>query len=99
MTAVEIGPPEDSLLRALLARMLADRLLRLPESVQDWLVQRLPRTTAALHDAVERLHAASLDQRRNVTVPFAAQVLADMLATDEISGTDRAPSRDSEALL
>ena len=31
MTAVEIGPPEDTLLRTLLARLLADRQLRVPE--------------------------------------------------------------------
>ena len=37
MTAVEIGPPEDDLLRALLARLLADRQLRLAEPVREWL--------------------------------------------------------------
>ena len=52
ITAVEIGPPEDTLLRTLLARLLADRQLRLPESVQEWLLRRLPRSAAALRDAV-----------------------------------------------
>ena len=99
ITATEIGPPEDSLLRALLARLLAERQLRLPEAVQEWLVVRLPRSAAALRDAVERLDAASLDQHRNITVPFAAQVLADLLAQDEISGTALHPSRDGPALL
>ena len=96
MTAVEIGPPEDTLLRALLARLLADRQLRLPEPVQEWLVRRLPRSAAALHDAVARLDAVALDQHRNITVPFAARVLADLLAPDEISGTERDPSREGD---
>jgi chromosomal replication initiation ATPase DnaA len=99
MTAVGIGPPEDSLLRALLARLLADRQLRLPQPVQDWLVHRLPRSAAALCDAVARLDAAALDQHRNITMPFAARILADVLTSDEISGTDDDPSRDDNALL
>jgi chromosomal replication initiation ATPase DnaA len=87
ITAVEIGPPEDGLLRALLARLLAERQLRPPEPVTEWLVRRLPRSAAALREAVARLDAASLDQHRNITVPFASEVLADMLRPDEISGT------------
>ena len=99
MTAVEIGPPEDTLLRTLLARLLADRQLRLPEPVQEWLVQRLPRSAAALHDAVQRLDAVALDQHHNITVPFAARVLADLLASDEISGSESDPSQEGDALL
>ena len=99
ITAVEIGPPEDTLLRTLLARLLADRQLRLPEAVQEWLVLRLPRRAAALREAVGRLDAASLEQRRNITVRFAAVALADLLAPDEISGTAPPPSRDGPALL
>jgi chromosomal replication initiation ATPase DnaA len=99
MTAVEIGPPEDDLLRALLARLLADRQLRLAEPVREWLTRRLPRSAAALRDAVERLDAASLDQHHSITVPFAAKVLADVLAPDEFSGPDDALSRERDALL
>jgi chromosomal replication initiation ATPase DnaA len=99
ITAVEIGPPEDTLLRTLLARLLAERQLRLPEAVQEWLVRRLPRSAAALAGAVDRLDAASLEQRRNITVRFAAVALADLLAPDEISRTVPPPSRDGPALL
>ena len=67
------------LLRALLGRLLAERQLRVPEAVQEWLVQRLPRSAAALREAVVRLDAAALEQHRNITVPFAAAVLADLL--------------------
>lgn len=98
-TAVEIGAPEDTLLRALLARLLADQQLRLPDPVQDWLVLRLPRSAAALRDAVVRLDAASLTQHRNITVPFATQVLADVLTPDEISGTAEDPSQDAAGSL
>jgi chromosomal replication initiation ATPase DnaA len=99
MTAVEIGPPEDALLRPLLARLLTDRQLRPAESVQEWLVQRLPRSAAALRDAVARLDTAALQRHRNITIRFAAEVLKDVLATDEIFGTEDGPSRADEASL
>ena len=67
--------------------------------MQEWLLHRLPRRAAALRDAVGRLDDASLEQRRDITVPFAAAALADLLAPDEISGTDPPPSRDDPALL
>jgi chromosomal replication initiation ATPase DnaA len=99
VTAVEIGPPEDELLRVLLARLLAERQLRPPEPVQDWLLRRLPRSAAALRDAVARLDAAALDRHRNITVQFAADVLADILAPEEPIGADGPPSQGREALL
>ena len=99
ITAVEIGAPEDALLRALLARLLAERQLRVAEAVQQWLVQRLPRSAAALHDAVARLDAAALEQHRNITVPFATAALADLLAPDEFSATGVGPSRDGPGVL
>ena len=97
MSAVEIGPPEDALLRTLLARLLADRQLRLPDPVQEWLVRRLPRSAAALYDAVVRLDAVALEQHRTITVPFTARVLADALAPDEISASEGDPSQEGEA--
>jgi chromosomal replication initiation ATPase DnaA len=99
ITAVEIGPPEDALLRILLARLLAQRQLRPAEAVLDWLITRLPRSAAALGDAVARLDSAALDRQRNITVRFAGRVLADVLQPDEICGTIATPSRDGEALL
>jgi chromosomal replication initiation ATPase DnaA len=99
ITAVEIGPPEDALLRILLARLLAERQLRPSEPVQDWLVRRLPRSAAALRDAVERLDTAALDRHRNITVRFAADVLADTLAPEELFGPDGTPSQGDQALL
>jgi chromosomal replication initiation ATPase DnaA len=99
MMTVEIGAPEDTLLQALLARLLADRQLRLPATVQGWLVRRLPRSAAALRDAVERLDAAALDEHRTITARFAARVLAPVLGPDEISRSGGAPSQDDRSLL
>jgi chromosomal replication initiation ATPase DnaA len=82
-TAVEIGAPEDSLLRALLARLLVDRHVKVNESVQDWLLKRLPRTQAALREAAARLDRAAYAAARPVNRAIAADVLADLLQEDE----------------
>jgi chromosomal replication initiation ATPase DnaA len=78
VTAVEIMPPEESLLRALLLGLLADRQLAVRADLQDWLLLRLPRAPAALREAVARLDQAALAAGGGVTRPIAAAVLAAM---------------------
>lgn len=73
--AVQIGAADDAFLALLLARSLAERQLRLPAGLQSWLLTRLPRTPAALRDAVARLDAAGLQAGRTITRPLAAEVL------------------------
>jgi chromosomal replication initiation ATPase DnaA len=77
-TAVEIGPADDALLRALLARLLADRQLDVPPSLQAWLLLRLPRTPGALREAAARLDRAALRAGRAISRSLAAEVLAEM---------------------
>ena len=78
MLAVEIRPAEESLLRALLDRLLAERQLAVSESVQEWLLARLPRTPAAMREAAARLDRAALVAAVGVTRPLAALVVAEM---------------------
>lgn len=78
VTAVEILPPEESLLRSLLLRLLADRQLAVGPGLQDWLLLRLPRSPAALREAVARLDRASLAAGGAVTRTIAAAVVAEM---------------------
>lgn len=101
ITAVEVGPPDDPLLRALLPRLLAQRLIRLPEPVMIWLLNRLPRTVPLLREAVARLDAVALEHHREITVPMARDVLTGLLSGDgdEISGTEAAPSPEERRLL
>ena len=77
--SVPIDPPEDELLRTLLTRLLAERQLPMPPALQDWLLRRLPRTAAAMREAVARLDAAALAARGPVTRTIAATELADLL--------------------
>jgi DnaA regulatory inactivator Hda len=101
INAVEIGPPDDALLHVLLARLLAERQLRLPDAVLNWLLRRLPRTQPDLAEAVARLDAISLQLHRDITVPLARAALGELgaVAADEISGTRLHPSREDPPLL
>lgn len=87
--AVEIQPPEDALLTALLTRLAAERQLILNFQVQNFLLAHLPRTPGALREAVARLDRAALATGAKITRNLAATLLAD-LAT---------PNREDEKML
>ena len=76
VTAIGIGPPGDALLAALLAKLFADRQLRVAPDVQAWLLARLPREAAALAEAAARLDRAALVARGPVSRTLARAVLA-----------------------
>lgn len=78
ITAVEIGAPEDSLLRALLVHLLSERQLVIPPALPDWLLLRLPRSPGALLDAVARLDHAALQVGGKLTRAVAAGVVAEL---------------------
>lgn len=80
--AVKIDPPEDGLLRALLARLLAERHLPVAEGLQEWLLLRMPRTPAAIRELAARLDRAAFALGRAVTRQMAASVLAEMAERD-----------------
>ena len=84
ITAVEIMPAEDDLLRALLARLLAERQIAVPEAVQDWVRLRLPRTQAAMREAAARLDRAALAAGRPVSRALAAAVLDEIAEPDYV---------------
>jgi chromosomal replication initiation ATPase DnaA len=74
--AVAIAPPGDALLAALLAKLFADRQLRVAPDIQAWLLARLPREAAALAEAAARLDRAALAAGGAVTRALAREVLA-----------------------
>lgn len=97
VAAVELRPAEDSLLRALLARLLAERQTAVPEAVQDWLLARLPRTPAAMREVSARLDRAALAVGRPVTRAVAAAVLEGL--AEAAPDGDAAPPADAPLLL
>lgn len=74
-TAVALDAPDDTLLSALLVKLLADRQLTPKPDLIPYLLTRMDRSFAAAIDVIERLDAASLALKRPVTRALAVQVL------------------------
>jgi len=69
ITTVEVGAPDDDLLRRLLLHWLAERQLVADETLHDRLLVRLPRSPEVLRAAVERLDVEALASRKRTVTP------------------------------
>lgn len=97
MTAVAIGAADEALLEALFIQLTEARQLRVPETVRHYLLARLPRTPAAVREAIARLDRRALAEGRAVTRPLAALVLADLLAGEGAETEDILPENEGSA--
>ena len=73
--AIEVAPPEEALIAAVMGKMFDDRQLRVQPGVIDFLVARIERSFAAARRAVAMIDEAALAARRNVTLPFVREVM------------------------
>ncbi len=80
---ITLGPPDDELIGALLAQLLARRGLAVGPEVIAYLVPRSARSHISVIDLVDALDAASLARRRAVTIPLAREVLGPIDARAE----------------
>ena len=78
---VEIGPPDDALFRAILAKLFNDRQLAVDASVIDYLALRLDRSVDRARDVVARLDSEALSMARRMTRAMVAGVLQDVIET------------------
>jgi len=74
---IQLAPPDDQLLRALIVKFCADRQLVVDESVVGYLLLRIERSFAAARRAVEQLDAEALRRGRPITRALAVEVLRD----------------------
>ena len=74
--AVGIQPPDDELLLAVMAKLFADRQVRVGQEVLSFLVARIERSFAAAERAVDRLDRISLSGQRPITVPTASAAIS-----------------------
>jgi len=77
LPVVQLEPPDDQLLRALIVKFCADRQLIVDESVVSYLLPRIERSFVAARRAVELLDAEALRRGRPITRALAAEVLRD----------------------
>jgi chromosomal replication initiation ATPase DnaA len=78
MPAVQLRPAEEALLRALFDHLARERQMRVAPHLRDWLLLRLPRSQAAVREAVARLDHASLAAGGRVTRGLALAVVASL---------------------
>lgn len=81
MAIARLDAPDDALLAAVLAKMLADRQITPPANLITYLLPRMERSIAAARALVAALDARSLATQRPVTRQLAAEVLD--LGSDE----------------
>jgi chromosomal replication initiation ATPase DnaA len=74
---IEIGRPEDDLLRRLLVKLFADRQIVVEPSVLEFMLRHMERSFAAAALLVERLDLLTLARGGKVTRGLAAAVLRD----------------------
>jgi chromosomal replication initiation ATPase DnaA len=75
LPVVEIGLPDEALIRAVMVKQFADRQLGVPMDVIDYLVPRMERTFAALRQIVDRVDRLALSEGRSVTRAVASRAL------------------------
>jgi chromosomal replication initiation ATPase DnaA len=78
----EISAPDQTLLTAVLVKLLADRQITAAPAVVHFLARELDRSFAAAARLVEALDRRSLAQRRPVTRALAAEALAEQRAAE-----------------
>jgi DnaA regulatory inactivator Hda len=76
--AAILQPPGDDLIAAVLVKTLSDRQLPVGNEVVRFVLPRLERTFAAVHEFVARLDAQALAEHRRITVPLAKTILEAM---------------------
>ena len=72
---VRLGEPDDGLLGAVLAKLFAERGIKVGEDLIRWLVVRIERSLVAAAAVVATLDAAALARRRAITIPLAREVV------------------------
>ncbi len=73
--AIEIGEPDDALIRAVLVKLFLDRQLVVDTSVVEYLANRIERSLDAARNVVALLDKEALAAGRAITRPMTADVL------------------------
>lgn len=77
---LEILPPDDALLRGVLAKLFFDRQIAAAESTINFMLARMPRSLGAARLLVAEIDRRAMEERAEVTRPFVAKVMSDFSA-------------------
>ncbi len=78
MHTIGIDEPDDVVLTGILRKLFSDRQIAVEQSVIDYLLSRMERSSAAALKTVERIHAQGHDQGKNIRLPLVRAVLRDI---------------------
>lgn len=73
---VQIKAPDETLLSAILVKLFRDRQLQIDEGVVKYIIPRVDRSFAAIHNLVDRADAMALAKKRPISVPLMREVMA-----------------------
>ncbi len=73
---VEILPADETLLMGIFVKQLHDRQLQVDPDVVSYVINRLERSFDQVLKAVEKIDAASLKEKRRITLPFVKKTLS-----------------------
>jgi chromosomal replication initiation ATPase DnaA len=75
LPVAQVAAPDDALLSSLMVKLFADRQLQVAPGVIEYLARRIERSCAAVEGTVEALDRLSLERKKPITRPMAAEVL------------------------
>lgn len=73
--AIEIGPPDDELLAAVIIKQFMDRQINVPLEVVNYLIPRMERSFEAARNMVIKIDNLALVLKRKITVPLVRNLL------------------------
>jgi chromosomal replication initiation ATPase DnaA len=83
---VQLGAPDDVLLRGVLVKLFADRQIGVDEALVSYLLSRMPRELATARSLVAEIDRRALEERAEVTRNFVGKVLGDIVAPGLFTG-------------
>lgn len=82
MPQVQLGPPDEALLAAVLVKLFADRQVQVPAGLIDWLVLRMDRDLGLARRMVAAMDQTALADKKPITRRIASDLL-DKLAVND----------------
>jgi chromosomal replication initiation ATPase DnaA len=90
ISAVELGLPDDVLLRGVMVKLFADHQIAIDDSIVAHLLSRMPRSLEAARKIVGTIDRMALEEKAEVTRPFVSRILSQFTEPglfDDPSGT------------
>lgn len=76
--SVEIGPPDDQLMEAIMVKLFNDRQLKVDRAILSYLSVRMERSFRAAQKVVRAIDQQALAQKRKITLPLVREVLENL---------------------